>query len=80
MYLTGGLEIDPSIIFDKPIKDHIRIPIKKGQLIGKMLTSDKLELIGNAPLLTTFNLAVNPEKKSCFIEITLCAGLLPIPG
>ena len=67
MYLTGGLEIDPSIIFDKPIKDHIRIPIKKGQLIGKMLTSDSLELIVAGPLLQSFNLAVTPENKTILL-------------
>ena len=68
MYLTSGLEIDPSIIFDKPIKDHVLIPIKKDQPIGKMLTSDKLELIGGGPLLQTFNLAVTPEEKAILLK------------
>jgi hypothetical protein len=68
MYLTSGLEIDPSIVFDKPINDHILIPIKKNQPIGKMVTSDKLELIGNGPLLQSFNLAVTPENKAIILK------------
>jgi hypothetical protein len=67
MYLTGGIEIDPSISFDKPINNFIRIPIKKGQSIGKMLTSDSLSLIGAGPLLQSFNLAVTPEKKAILL-------------
>ena len=67
MYLTSGLEIDPSITFDKPIKDHIRLPIKKDQPIGKMLTADNFELIGNAPLLKSFNLAVTSQGKAIIL-------------
>jgi len=68
MYLTSGLEIDPSIIFDKPVKDHIRIPIKKDQPIGKMLTADNFELIGWGPLIENFNLAVTPGKKAILLK------------
>jgi hypothetical protein len=68
MYLTNGLEPDPSISFEKPIKNLIRIPIKKGQPIGKMLTSDSLELIGAGPLLQNFNLAVTPENKAILLK------------
>jgi hypothetical protein len=67
MYLTGGVELDPSISFDKPVKDHIRIPIKKDQPIGKMLTADNFELIGNAPLLENFNLAVTSQGKAIIL-------------
>ena len=68
MYLTGGVELDPSISFDKPVKDHIRIPIKKDQPIGKMLTADNFEIIGNAPLLKSFNLAVTSQGKAILLK------------
>jgi hypothetical protein len=72
-FSTTGL--NPMVNFDSPIKDTIHIPIKKGDPIGSLLTSDKhrmfngqIQIDGIAPLLENFNLATTPEGKA--IEIT----------
>jgi hypothetical protein len=69
---TTGLS--PLVNLKHPIRENISIPIKKGDLIGSLLTSEKhiafngqIQITGNAPLLETLNLATTSEGKAIII-------------
>jgi hypothetical protein len=59
---------------DRPIGESLYIPIKKGDPIGSLSTSDKhwafngqIQIIGHAPSIQNFNLATTPEGKAILI-------------
>jgi hypothetical protein len=60
--------------FSHPIADTIRVPVKKGDSIGSLDTSNKhrvfngqIEMDGGGPLCKYFNLATTPEGKVILI-------------
>jgi hypothetical protein len=62
------------INFNYPLENNTRIPIKRGDPIGSLLTSDKhwafngqIQIMGFAPLLKNFNLATTHEGKAIII-------------